>query len=106
MSDQRIIFYDWPFSPFCMKVRAILDYKQVEHERVNPLGPAVIRIYRRGKVGKVPAVDFDGTLVVDSTDIAYELERRFPSPPILPKAPRERALCHALEDWADESLYF
>jgi glutathione S-transferase len=102
----RIVFYDWPFSPFCMKVRAILDYKKVDYERVNPLGPAVVRIYRRGKVGKVPAIEFDGELVVDSTDIAYALERRFPSPPILPAEPRERALCHALEDWADESLYF
>jgi glutathione S-transferase len=102
----RIVFYDWPFSPFCMKVRALLDYKGVPYERVNPLGPAVLRIYRRGKVGKVPAVDFDGTLVVDSTDIAYEVERRFPHPPLLPADPRERGLCHALEDWADESLYF
>ena len=106
MSDGRIIFYDWPFSPFCMKVRAILDYKKAVYERVNPLGPAVLRIYRAGKVGKVPAVDFDGRLLVDSTDIAYEVERRFPEPPLLPKDPRERALCHALEDWADESLYF
>jgi glutathione S-transferase len=106
MATTRIVFYDWPFSPFCMKVRAILDYKKVEYERVNPLGPAVVRIYRRGKVGKVPAVEFDGELVVDSTDIAYEIERRFPSPPILPAQSRERALCHALEDWADESLYF
>jgi glutathione S-transferase len=102
----RIVFYDWPFSPFCMKVRAILDWKRAYYERVNPLGPAVVGIYRRGRIGKVPAVDFDGTLVVDSTDIAYEIDRRLPDPPLLPAGPRERALCHALEDWADESLYF
>jgi glutathione S-transferase len=101
----RIVFYDWPYSPFCMKVRAILDFKGVKCERVNPLGHAR-SIRRRGGTGKVPAVDIDGTLVTDSTDIAYALEERFPEPRILPDAPRERALCHALEEWADESLYF
>ena len=27
-------------SPFCMKVQAILDYKGIEYERINILGPA------------------------------------------------------------------
>jgi len=106
MTQSPIVFYDWPYSPFCMKVRAILDYKRLAYERVNPLGPAVLRIRREGKVGKVPALELDGALIVDSTDIAYALEARFPEPPILPSDPRARALCHALEDWADESLYF
>jgi glutathione S-transferase len=34
------------------------------------------------------------------------LEGRFPTPPLLPNDPEQRALCHVLEDWADESLYF
>jgi len=106
MTQSPIVFYDWPYSPFCMKVGAILDYKRLAYERVNPLGPAVLRIRREGKVGKVPALELDGALIVDSTDIAYALEARFPEPPILPSDPRARALCHALEDWADESLYF
>ena len=25
----KIVFYDWPHSPFCMKVQAILDYKHL-----------------------------------------------------------------------------
>jgi glutathione S-transferase len=101
----QVTFYDWRPSPFCMKVRAILDHKGIAYRSVNPVGAALLRIHRHG-IGKVPAVEFDGGMVVDSTDIAYELERHFPSPPILPATPRERALCHALEDWADESLYF
>lgn len=105
MSTAGIIFYDWPYSPFCMKVRAILDYKQLQYERVNPVG-RIGAIRRRGGIGKVPAIEIDGELIVDSTDIAHELDRRFPDPPLLPCDPRERALCHAIEDWADESLYF
>ena len=99
-----VIFYDWPYSPFCMKVRAILRYKKVDFTAVNPLGR--MGEIRRGKVGKVPALALEGTLIVDSTDIAYALEDRFPEPSIIPAEPRRRGLCHALEDWADESLYF
>lgn len=89
-----------------MKVRAILDYKRVPYERVTPLGSTMLKLRRRGKTGKVPAVEIDGELIVDSTDIAYALDERFPDPPLLPTDARERGLCHALEDWADESLYF
>lgn len=102
----NILFYDWAPSPFCMKVRAILDYKRLDYQRINPLGPALRTIHRRGHIGKVPAVVIDGDWLADSTDIAYELDRRFPDPPIIPASPRDRALCHAIEEWADESLYF
>ncbi|MCL6741109.1 glutathione S-transferase family protein [Sphingomonas sp. RB56-2] len=88
-----------------MKVRAILDYKGVEYEAVNPLAWQR-RIRQRGGIGKVPALEIDGEMIVDSTDIAYALDARFPEPPLLPQDLRQRALCHALEDWADESLYF
>jgi glutathione S-transferase len=98
--------YDFPASPFCIKIRAILDYKGVPFERISVVGPALVALRRRGGIGKVPALEMDGRLICDSTDIAYALERRHPSPPILPREPRQRATCHVLEDWADESLYW
>jgi len=97
---------DWGPSPFCLKVRAILDHKRIDYQRLNALGRPMLDLRRRGKIGKVPALEIDGELIVDSTDIAHELERRVPEPSILPAEPRERALCHALEEWADEALYF
>lgn len=100
-----IVLYDWPPSPFCMKVRAVLARKQLAYERVAALG-RIPELYRRGKIGKVPALEIDGELLVDSTDICYALDARFASPPLLPADARDRALCHALEEWADESLYF
>ena len=100
----RIIFYDWPYSPFCMKVRAILDYKKVEYRTVSPLASRG-ELRRRG-TGKVPAIELDGEFITDSTDIALALDKRFRKPPLLPSGARDRALCHAIEDWADESLYF
>lgn len=100
----KIIFYDWPYSPFCMKVRAILDYKDVRYDRVNPL--AARRILKRRGTGKVPAVEIDGELITDSTDIAHALEERYPEPPLFPAGARKRGLVHAIEEWADEALYF
>lgn len=104
MTQPRVVFYDWPYSPFCMKVRAMLDYKQLDYERVPAL--AARRILSRQGTGKVPAVEIDGTFVTDSTEIAYALEERFPDPSLLPADRRQRGLVHALEEWSDESLYF
>jgi glutathione S-transferase len=101
-----ITLYDWAPSPFCFKVRAILDYKALPYRRVPILGVALWRVLRRGRVGKAPALEIGGEMVVDSTDIAHALERRWPLPAILPADERLRAQCQALEDWADETFYF
>jgi len=101
----KLRLYDWGPSPFCLKVRAILDYKRLPYERRNVLGTALIELNRRG-TGKVPALDIDGELVSDSTDIAYALERLAPTPSIIPSRPRDRAICHAIEEWADEAIYW
>ena len=56
--------------------------------------------------GKLPALEHDGHWVCDSTDMAYYLEEVFPDKPVIPADPHLRGLVHALEDWADESLYW
>lgn len=101
-----LLLHDWGPSPFCLKVRSILEYKGLPYRRrtVDPL--SIVRLVRRGRIGKVPALEVDGRLVVDSTRIALELERLAPEPTLLPVGARDRALCHAIEEWADESLYF
>lgn len=102
----QLRLFDWAPSPFCMKVRAILNYKGVRYERVAVLGPSLMELMSRSNVRKVPALDIDGRMVVDSTEIAYEIERLFPEPAVVPADPHLKGLSHALEDWADEALYF
>ena len=102
----RLRLFDWAPSPFCMKVRTILNYKGVQYERVAVLGPSLVELLRRSSVRKVPALDVDGRMLIDSTDIAHEIERLFPEPAILPSDRRLQGLSHALEDWSDEALYF
>lgn len=98
--------FDWAPSPFCMKIRTILNYKGVQYERIAVLGPSLMELLRRSNVRKVPALDVDGRMLIDSTDIAHEIERLFPEPAIVPSDPRLQGFSHALEDWADEALYF
>jgi glutathione S-transferase len=101
-----LTLHQFQVSPFCDKVRRILHWKRLDY-RVQevPLlrAPAIRRI---NPIGKLPCLEHDGNFVADSTDIAHYLEERFPEPPILPRDPAQRALCHVLDDWADESLYF
>src|SRR5262249_41936329 len=103
-----ITLYQFATSPFTEKVRRALAYKGLTYE---------IHEVRRGAVakgdyadvsptGKFPAILHDGKAVWDSTDILEHLDRAFPDRPLLPDDPRDRALAHVIEDWADESLYF
>ena len=102
-----IVLHQFEISPFCDKVRRILHVKRVPYEvREVPPSASLVAIRRVNPIGKLPAIEDEGRIVADSTDIAWHLEARFPDPALLPKDPRERALVHVLEDWADESLYF
>jgi len=102
-----ITIHQFEISPFCDKIRRVLHVKGLAYEvREVPPTQTFTAVRRINKAGKLPCLDHDGHIVTDSTDIARYLEARFPEPPLVPSAPRERALCHVLEDWADESLYF
>jgi glutathione S-transferase len=102
-----ITLYQFEISPFCDKIRRILNVKGLSFEvREIPPTETLTTVRRVNKAAKLPCLDHDGKIVVDSTDIARFLEAKYPTPPLVPSDPRERALCHVLEDWADESLYF
>jgi glutathione S-transferase len=94
-------------SPFCDKVRRALHWKRIPY-RIHELSmlQVLTRLGRVNPIRKVPALELDGRVVADSTDIAYFLDQQWPERPLLPRDPAERALCHFLEDWADESLYY
>jgi glutathione S-transferase len=102
-----LTLYQIPISPFCDKVRRILNVKRQPYEVRNlKLLETLTRLRRLNAIGKVPTLDHDGRVLSDSSDIARYLEATFPDPPLVPRTPAERALVHIIEDWADESLYF
>ncbi|MFQ5665760.1 MAG: glutathione S-transferase family protein [Candidatus Binatia bacterium] len=101
-----LTLHQFAASPFCDKIRRVLHYKGLEfaiHEW--PLAE-VASIKDKNPAGKLPILEINGTWIPDSTDIALELERHYPTPPLIPTDPVQRAQVLVLEDWADESLYF
>lgn len=102
-----LTLYQFDISPFCDKIRRILAYKHVPYE-IHEVGLVEAQTsYRRiNPSGKCPALADGGKIICDSTDIAWYIEQKHPNPPLVPRDPRDRALVHVLEDWADESLYF
>jgi glutathione S-transferase len=103
-----LTLYQFEISPFCDKIRRILNVKRVPYQtREVGLLEAQLGYRKVNPTGKVPALsDESGRIIGDSTEIAYHLEEHHPDPPLVPRDPRDRALMHVLEDWADESLYF
>lgn len=102
----NIVLHQLEISPFCDKVRRVLQYKELPFEVRNiPMGD-LGKLKKLSPIGKVPILEISGEIFIDSSDICYELERRFPEKSILPSSPKEKALVNILEDWADESLYF
>ena len=100
------ILHQFAASPFCDKIRRVLRYKGIPFEIHEwPLMEAA-SIPEKNPAGKLPILEIDGETISDSTDIAVALEKRKPTPSLIPTDPADRGRVLALEDWADESLYF
>ena len=97
--------YEHPLSAYAMKVKIALNEKGLEYRTAIPDGMS------KGQAGgefvsanpraEVPAlIDGDFT-IFDSTVILEYLEDKWPSPPLLPASPHERARVRMIEDVMD-----
>ncbi|WP_079253816.1 glutathione S-transferase family protein [Endozoicomonas arenosclerae] len=93
-------------SPFCEKIRLLLQYKNLPYETVEYGASAITRIRRLNPAGKVPVLIDGEQTISDSTDICRYIELRCPEKSVYPDCAERSAQVHLLEDWADESLYF
>lgn len=101
-----ILLHQWEISPFCGKVRRILEHKGLAYRVQNYNGLLARKVAALSPAGKLPVLDIDGERIQDSRRIAAVLEQRFPEKPLVPADPLERARVEILQDWADESLYW
>ncbi len=103
-----ITLYQFATSPFTEKVRRALAYKGIAFE-IHEVDRAAVpggKYAHVSPTGKFPAIEHDGVAIWDSTDVIRHLDAAFPNRPLIPADPRDAALAHVIEDWADESLYF
>jgi glutathione S-transferase len=101
-----IVLHQWAISPFCGKVRRVLEHKGLAYEVINYNGIKARKATGLSGVGQLPVLDYDGERVQDSSDIASFLDKKHPEKPIFPADPELRAQTQLWEDWADESLYW
>jgi glutathione S-transferase len=101
------LLYQFTLSPYCIKIRRILEYKRLAYRTVeiNPFNRRPVVSVSGQK--RVPVlVESDGLgarkVVHDSTAIARYLDEICPDPPVYPRDPAESARVAILEDWADE----
>ncbi|HSG90137.1 MAG TPA: glutathione S-transferase family protein [Pseudomonadales bacterium] len=106
MSEQETVtVYDHPLSPYAQKVKIALLEKGVPFEAPLPEamgsglagGPFIAANPR----GEVPALIDGDVAIFDSTIILEYIEDRWPTPPLLPAAPAERARVRMIEDVMD-----
>ena len=95
--------YGADLSPYSVKVRQVLKYKNIPHEWLPRTAARQAEFARFAKLPLVPVlVGSDDFSQQDSTPIIETLERRYPEPSITPEDPALAFLSALLEDYADE----
>lgn len=100
MTETIPVLWHFRLSHFNEKVRWALDYKKIEHRKVDwppgmQVGPALLRTGQR----RLPVMCIDGDWIHDSTAIIERLEDRHPLPRLYPQDPE---LKREALDWEEE----
>jgi glutathione S-transferase len=98
--------YVIPGSHPAMTARRMLELKGIPYKRVD-LMPVISRGALRAlrfPSNTVPSLKIDGRKLTGSREIARELDRISPEPPLYPSDPDKRAAVEDAERWGDEVL--
>jgi glutathione S-transferase len=98
--------YVIPGSHPSMTARRMLELKGIQYKRVD-LMPVISRgvlTALRFPGRTAPSLRIDGRKLTGSREIARELDRVVPDPPLLPADPEARAAVDAAEAWGEEVL--
>ena len=91
--------YNLPLSHFASRCRIALREKGLTQVEIVPPpgeGPGSAEYRRVNPLGKVPALDVGGRVIIESEVINEYLEDRFPEPPLLPRDAEARARVRVL----------
>ena len=77
-----------------------LNYREIE---ISP-GLGQVAIFRLSGQRQLPVLVNGEDIISDSSAIIKYLEKLHPKPKLIPEDPREEALVHVIEDWADTSM--
>ncbi len=92
-------------SPYNEKARWALDLKRIPHRRRSLLpGPHLGVVKRLTGRSETPVLLHEGTALDGSARIIEWLEAKYPSPPLLPADPAQRAEALRIQHWFDSDL--
>lgn len=94
------IFMGVDRSHFSAKLRAAIRYKQIHCMEYPPDNPDIKK--RTGERFVPILISPDDETLQDTTDIIDELEKRFPTPPLIPANSSDRVICRLIELYGDE----
>lgn len=100
------ILHNYDFSPFAEKIRLAFGLKKLHwHSVIAPsVMPKPDLIALTGGYRHIPVLQIGADVYCDTRTIARELDRRFPSPPLMHAATRGIAI--AIEAWAERDLFW
>jgi glutathione S-transferase len=108
VSTQTPLLWEHPLSPYAQKVKMALREKGVAFEVRVPTGiGAGVRDDAFSSASprrEVPALEHNGHTIFDSRIITDYIEETWPSPPISPATPVERARARMIEEAVDTQL--
>ncbi len=99
-----MLLYEFRSSPYCAKIRKVLDYKGLPYEtrEVNYLTRREPR--RLSGQPRVPVLVDDNRVVNDSPRIASYLDASYPERPVIPKEDPLRSRALLMQSWVDEAF--
>jgi microsomal prostaglandin-E synthase 2 len=103
----NIVLYEYKICPFCNKVKAYLDFLELDYKsiEVNPLTKSQIKFQK--EFNKVPLAVFDGTVIGDSVDIITKIKEITEKVDVVIKKPDSNfyaADTQEWSEWADKKL--
>lgn len=101
--SEDLLLIEHPLSPYAQKLRIMLREKGIGfHTRQPEVGNPDNALLRQNPRMEMPVLQIGETSTLyDSTVIMEYLEDVFPNPPMLPRAPLERADVRTIEDVCD-----
>lgn len=95
--------YQSDLSPFATRVRILAHAKNVKMESLPPPGGGMksAEYLAINPLGKIPSLDHDGEVLIESEIICEYLEDTFPSPTLRPVDPMARAKVRLLSRMGD-----
>lgn len=103
MSDQEILFHEYPLSPFSEKIRRIFAFKGMSYRSVEqPMWmPKPELTPLTGGFRRIPVMQIGADVYCDTALICRKLEQLQPSPTIYPNP----GAAEAAAAWADKQLF-